>query len=121
MVARIARDPVERIPPLTDDINALEAELDERTTSVAPRLRQVPGVAASAPPSSSAKWQESPGPLASHLCSVQRNSNDTGLSGNTERHRLSRAGNRRHKCRDSLNRLTQARFGPDARSYLDRR
>jgi transposase len=46
VVAKIARDLVERICALTIDINALEAELDERTTSVAPHLRQAPGVAA---------------------------------------------------------------------------
>jgi transposase len=39
VVARIARDLVERIRTLTIDINALEAELDERTTSVAPQTR----------------------------------------------------------------------------------
>lgn len=37
VVARIALDLIERIRALTIDINALEAELDERTTSVAPR------------------------------------------------------------------------------------
>ena len=46
VVAQIARDLVEWIRALTIDINVLEAELDERTKSVAPHLRQVHGVAA---------------------------------------------------------------------------
>lgn len=55
VVAKIAADLVDRIRALTIDINTIEAELDQRTTAIASALREVHGVAASAPRSSSAK------------------------------------------------------------------
>lgn len=80
VVARIARDLVERIRVLTIDINTLESELDERTALLAPHLRQVHGVAAV----SAAKFiGEVAGidrfPLSPRLCTPQRNSADTRL------------------------------------------
>jgi transposase len=80
VVARIAKDQVERIRALTIEINALEAELDERTTSVAP---------ASAPGPRRRRTQRSqvhrrsgrdrPVPVTSRLRPTQRNSADTRL------------------------------------------
>ena len=46
VITQIANDLIERIRALTIDINALESELEERTVSAVPQLRQVDGVAA---------------------------------------------------------------------------
>lgn len=122
VVARIARDLVNRIRALTIEINALERELDERTTTLAPHLRQVHNVAAV----SAAKFI---GEVAGIARFRSRNAfarhNGTAptpvWSGNTDRHRLSRAGNRQINAAIHRVALTQARSLPDARRYLDRR
>jgi len=122
VVARIARDLVERIRTLTIEINALEAELDGRTTSVAPQLRQVHGVAAV----SAAKFIGEVAGIARfrsrHAFARHNGTAPTPVwSGNTERHRLSRAGNRQLNAAIHRVALTQARSWADARDYLDRR
>lgn len=110
VVARIAKDLVERIRALTTDINALEVELDERTTSVAPHLRQVHGVAAV----SAAKFIGEVAGIARfrsrHAFARHNGTAPTPVwSGNTERHRLSRAGNRQFNAAIHRVALTQAR------------
>jgi transposase len=122
VVARIARDLVERIRALTIEMNALEAELDERTTSAAPHLRQVHGVAAD----SAAKFIGEVAGIARfrsrHACARHNGAAPTPVwSGNTERHRLSLAGNRQLDAAIHRVALTQARSWADARDYLDRR
>ena len=122
VVARIAKDLVERIRALTIDINALETELDERTTSVAPHLRQVHGVAAL----SAAKFIGEVAGItrfrSRHAFARHNGTAPTPVwSGNTERHRLSRAGNRQLNAAIHRVALTQARSWADARDYLDHR
>lgn len=90
VIATIATDLVERIRQLTVDINRLEAELDGRTKSSAPNLREIHGVAGV----SAAK-------IIGEAASVDRfrsrnafaRHNGTAptpvWSGNNERHRLS--------------------------------
>jgi transposase len=122
VVAKIAADLVNRIRALTLDINALEAELDQRTAAIAPMLREVHGVAAV----SAAKF-------IGEVAGVQRfrsrhafaRHNGTAptpvWSGNTERHRLNRAGNRQLNAAIHRVALTQARSHPQARDYLNQR
>ena len=110
VVARIARDLVGRIEALTIDVNALETELDERTTSAAPHLRQVHGVAAV----SSAKFIGEVAGIARfrsrHAFARHNGTAPTpAWSGNTDRHRLSRAGNRQLNAAIHRVALTQAR------------
>lgn len=122
VVAKIAAELVERIRTLTVDINALEAELDQRTTTIAPTLRQVHGVAAV----SAAKFI---GEVAGvgrfrsrHAFARHNGTAPTPVwSGNSERHRLSRAGNRQLNAAIHRVALTQARSHPQARDYLDQR
>jgi transposase len=100
VTARIAADLVERIRQLTADINQLRMELEARTETTAPHLRQIHGIGALA----SAK-------LIGEVAGIERfrsrhafaRHNGTAptpvWSGNTDRHRLSRAGNRAAPCR----------------------
>jgi transposase len=122
VIGRLALDLVRRIRALTQDINELEAQLDQRTRTQAAHLRDIHGVAAV----SAAK-------LVGEVAGIQRfrsrhafaRHNGTAptpvWSGNTERHRLSRAGNRQLNAAIHRIALTQARSYPDARAYLQRR
>jgi transposase len=122
VIARIAADLVERIRQLTVDINRLEAELDDRTISSAPHLRQIHGVAGV----SAAKIV---GEVASvgrfrsrHAFARHNGTAPTPVwSGNHERHRLSRAGNRQLNAAIHRIALTQARSQSEARAYLTHR
>jgi transposase len=122
VIARVALDLVTRIRVLTDDIRTLTNELDERTQACAANLRQIHGV----------------GPLAAakfigEIAGIQRFrsrhafAKHTGTaplpvwSGNRERHRLSRTGNRQLNAAIHRVALTQARSHPDAIAFLDRR
>ena len=122
VVARIATDLVDRIRALTIDINAVEAELDDRTAAIAPTLREVHGVAAV----SAAKFIGEVAGIerfrSRHAFARHNGTAPTPVwSGNTERHRLSRAGNRQLNAAIHRVAHTQARSHPQARDYLDQR
>jgi transposase len=122
VLARVAADLVVRIQQLTVDINTLERELDTRTSRLAPNLREIHGVAGI-----------SAGKLIGEVASVGRfhsrhafaRHNGTAptpvWSGNSDRHRLSRAGNRQLNAAIHRIALTQARSHPSAKEYLGRR
>lgn len=122
MIARIAADLVVRIRQLTIDINDLRAELEARTKITAPNLRRVHGVG----PLAAAK-------LIGEVAGVERfksrhafaRHNGTAptpvWSGSTDRHRLSRGGNRQLNAAIHRIALTQARSHPDAIALLTRR
>ena len=92
---RIARDELRRIRELTHTINALEAEIAELVTQVAPQLLAEPGFG-----------PLTAGKLVGEIAGAQRFSSDAKLaraggiapipvsSGKTNRHRLDRGGNR---------------------------
>ncbi|WP_367281774.1 transposase [Ilumatobacter sp.] len=122
VIARIAADLVERIRQLTVDINSLRIELEQRTKSTAPCLRQVHGVG----PLAAAK-------LVGEVAGIERFKSQHAFarhngtaptpvwSGNSDRHRLSRAGNRQLNAAIHRIALTQARSHPDAIAFLRRR
>jgi transposase len=122
VIARIAAELVERIRQLTIDINELRVELETRTEVAAPNLRQVHGIG----PLASAK-------LIGEVAGIRRfrsrhafaRHNGTAptpvWSGNNDRHRLSRAGNRQLNAAIHRAALTQARSHPDAIAFLNRR
>jgi transposase len=122
IIANIARDLLARIRALTVDINRLTAELDERTRDKASNLRAIPGVGAL----SAAKF-------VGEVASIERfksrhafaRHNSTAplpvWSGNRERHRLSRTGNRQLNAALHRIALTQARYHPDAVAFIERR
>jgi transposase len=122
VIARIAADLVDRIGQLTIDIDSLTAELDARTSRSAPNLRQIHGVAGV----SAAKLVGEVAAVARfrsrHAFARHNGTAPTPVwSGNTERHRLSPAGNRQLNAALHRIALTQARSHPQARAYLTHR
>jgi len=122
MVARIAADLVRRIRELTVTIRDLEREIAERVHVLAPTLLLVVGVGVLG----AAK-------LVAETADVRRfkskdayaRHNGTAplpvWSGNRERHRLSRTGNRQINCAIHRIAITQKRCHPAAQTYLDHR
>lgn len=122
VIARVAAELVERVRQLTIDINALRAELEARTVAAAPNLRLLHGIG----PLASAK-------LVGEVAGIRRfrsrhafaRHNGTAptpvWSGNSDKHRLSRAGNRQLNAAIHRAALTQARSHPDAIEFLKRR
>lgn len=122
VIARIAADLVERIRQLTVAINELRTELEARTETAAPNLRRIHGIG----PLASAK-------LIGEVAGVGRfrsrhafaRHNGTAptpvWSGNSDRHRLSRVGNRQLNAAIHRAALTQARSHADAVAFLNRR
>jgi transposase len=122
VLARIAVDLVERIRQLTVDINQLRGELDARTATSATNLRRVHGVG----PLAAAKMIGEVAGIerfkSRHAFARHNGTAPTPVwSGNTDRHRLSRAGNRQLNAAIHRVALTQARSHPDAIAFLRRR
>jgi transposase len=121
-VARIAADLVSRIRDLTVTINQLEREIGELIVRLAPTLLAVVG----AGPLSAAK-------IVAEVADIRRfKSKDAfarhngtaplpAWSGNPNRHRLSRTGNRQLNAAIHRIAITQKRLHPDAQAYLERR
>lgn len=121
-VARIATDLVARIRDLTVTINQLEREIGELVVQIAPTLLVVVGAGAL----TAAK-------IVAEVADVRRfKSKDAfarhngtaplpAWSGNPNRHRLSRTGNRQLNAAIHRIAITQKRLHPDAQAYLERR
>lgn len=111
-----------RLTELRDQIHTLERTLTALVEQLAAPLLALPGCGAL----TAAK-------LLSEIAGIQRFPNDAKLamhagcaplqasSGNHHRHRLNRTGNRQLNCALHRIALTQARFHPPARAYLERR
>jgi transposase len=122
MVARIAADLVGRIRDLTVTVRALESEITVRVGALAPTLSGIVGIG----PLSAAK-------IVAETADVRRfkskdayaRHNGTAplpvWSGNRERHRLSRTGNRQINCTIHRIAITQKRCHPAAQRYLEHR
>jgi transposase len=121
-VARIARDLVARCRALTIDINSLEREITALITPLAPTLLAMCGVGAL----TAAK-------IVGEVADVRRfRSKDAfarhngtapqpAWSGQQDRHRLSRTGNRQLNAALHRITITQGRYHPAAIAYLARR
>lgn len=122
MVARLARDLLTRIGELNRQITALERELRDRVRLLAPTLLQLPGCGVL-----------SAAVLIGETADVRRfRSADayarfTGTapipvwSGNSDRVRLNRGGNRTLNCALHMIAVTQARgVGPRGKAYVDK-
>ena len=122
MVARLARDLLARIGELNRQVTALERELRDRVRLLAPTLLQLPGCGVL-----------SAAVLIGETADVRRfRSADayarfTGTapipvwSGNSDRVRLNRGGNRTLNCALHMIAVTQARgVGPRGKAYVDK-
>jgi transposase len=122
MVARIAREIVDHIRQLTDQERTLAREITERVEHLAPALLAIVGVGAL----TAAK-------IVAEVADIRRfrskdafaRHNGTAplpvWSGNQERHRLARTGNRQLNAAIHRIVITQARCHPAAIAYIERR
>jgi transposase len=119
---RVARDLVARCRSLTRAIVDLDRELEQRTAQTAPALLDLPGCGAL----TAAKLLAEIGPADRFHTDAQlaRHSGVAPLeasSGRVQRHRLDRGGNRQLNCALYRIAITQARYHPPARAYLERK
>ncbi|MDO3398129.1 IS110 family transposase [Nocardioides sp. Root140] len=121
-VARLARGLVERCRLLTAEILELDQELEQLVRAQAPALLEICGCATL----SAAKiLGETAGVRRFRSRHAYARHNGTAplpvWSGNNERHRLSRTGNRQINAAIHRIAITQAHYHPDAKTYLERR
>jgi transposase len=119
---RIARELVIRCRAMNKTICELDKELEQRTDQIAPELLQVPGCGAL----TAAKLLAEIGPVDRFKTDAQlaRHSGVAPLqasSGKVQRHRLDRGGNRQLNAALYRVAITQARYHPAARVYLERK
>jgi transposase len=119
---RIARELVIRCRAMNKTISELDDELEQRTHQIAPALLEVPGCGAL----TAAKLLAEIGPVDRFKTDAQlaRHSGVAPLeasSGKVQRHRLDRGGNRQLNAALYRIAITQARYHPDARAYLERK
>jgi transposase len=122
VLARVALDLVRRIRELTLTINDLEGELDQRTADSAPNLRAVHGVAGLSAAKIIGEVAGIDRFRSRHAFARHNGTAPTPVwSSNSERHRLSKTGNRQLNAATHRIALTQARSLPEARAYLQKR
>jgi transposase len=119
---RVAKELVVRCRSLTRTITGLDRELEQRTAEMAPGLLELPGCGAL----TAAKLVAEIGPIGRFQTDAQlaRHSGVAPLeasSGRVQRHRLDRGGNRQLNAALYRIAITQARYHPAARSYLERK
>jgi transposase len=122
MRVRIARDELRRMRELTQTIKALQLEIAKLVARIAPQLLTEPGCG----PLTAAK-------LVGEIAGAHRFSSDAKLaraaglapipisSGNTDRHRLDRGGNRQINAAIHRIAITRARCHPETRAYIARK
>lgn len=122
VVGRISLSLVQRILTLTIDIRALESELDERTATLAPTLRNVYGIAAINAAKIIGEVAGVGRFRSRHAFARHNGTAPTPVwSGNRDRVRLSRAGNRQLNAAIHRIAVTQARSFSPARDYIEHR
>jgi transposase len=119
---RLARELVTRCRSLNRAIDELDQELAQRTEQTAPALLELAGCAAI----TAAKLLAEIGPIERFRSDAQlaRHSGVAPLeasSGRVQRHRLDRGGNRQLNAALHRIAITQARYHPEARTYLERK
>jgi transposase len=120
--ARIARKLTTRCRELNAEIAALEREIEQLTEDLAPELLALPGVGGL---TAACLVGETAGAL--RFASAARFAMHAGVaplpvsSGQTQRHRLNRRGNRRLNCALHRIAVTQMRTHEPAKLYLERR
>jgi transposase len=119
---RLARELVARCRSLDRTIAALDQELEQRVTELAPALLDLAGCGAI----TAAKLLAEVGPIGRFQNDAQlaRYSGVAPLeasSGRIQRHRLDRGGNRQLNAALYRIAITQARIHPSARAYLERK
>jgi transposase len=122
MQVRLARELVSSCRSLNRTIAELDQELEQQLAPIAPALLELPGCAAV----TAAKLLAEIGPIDRFRSDAQlaRHSGVAPLeasSGRTQRHHLDRGGNRQLNAALDRIAITQARYHPPARAYLERK
>jgi transposase len=122
MQVRLARELVAACRSLNRTIAELDQELEQQTAEIAPALLELPGCAAV----TAAKLLAEIGPIDRFKSDAQlaRHSGVAPLeasSGRSQRHRLDRGGNRQLNAALYRIAITQSRYHPEARAYLERK
>lgn len=122
VISEIARDLVERLAELTISVNRLQRRIEVLAAELAPSLLRLPGCAGL----TAAK-------LIAETADVERFHSSAAFamhngtapipvwSGNQQRHRLNRGGNRQLNVALHRIAITQIRLGGEARAYVARR
>lgn len=122
MRRRIALDELRRVRELTREVRSLERELKDRMDELAPGLLAIPGCSAI-----------NAAHLIGQIAGATRFSGEAAFamhvgcaplpvsSGQSNRHRLNRCGNRRLNSTIHLIAVTQARMHPAAIAYMERK
>jgi transposase len=122
VVARIARELVVDIAALTRRILVLEREIDGLVRTLAPRTLALAGCGSL---SAAKALGETAGVLRFRSCSAFARHNGSApipvWSGNSDRHRLNRGGNRQLNLVLHRIAITQIRLGGEGRRYFDKR
>jgi transposase len=119
---RIARDELCHLRELSDTINLLQVEIADLVAQVAPQLLSEPGVG---PLTAGKLIGEIAG--AQRFCSDAKLARAAGIapipvsSGNTNRHRLDRGGNRQINTAIHRVAITRARCHPETKAYIERK
>ena len=119
---QLARELVTTCRQLNRQIAELDQQLQQRVKQAAPALLELPGCAAV----TAAKLLAEIGPIDRFRSDAQlaRHSGVAPLeasSGRTQRHRLDRGGNRQLNAALYRIAITQSRYHPPARDYLERK
>ncbi|MFY9578960.1 MAG: IS110 family transposase [Gaiellaceae bacterium] len=119
---RLARELVSRCRSLNRAIAELDQELEQHAAAIAPALLELPGCAAV----TAAKLLAEIGPIDRFKTDAQlaRHGGVAPLeasSGRVQRHRLDRGGNRQLNAALYRIAITQSRYHPGARAYLERK
>ena len=119
---QIARELLNRCKALTRSIAALDRELHQQATAIAPQLLELPGCGGL----TASKLLCEIGPIDRFRSDSQlaRHAGVAPLdasSGKHQRHRLDRGGNRQLNCALHRIAVTQGRVHPPARAYLERK
>ena len=123
VVARLCRDLIDRCRQLTDQISGLETEIEAHTRDLAPALMAIRGCGALTAAKIVGETADVRRFRSRHAYARHNGTAPLPVwSSNRPRHRLSRTGNRQLNAAMHRIAITQARYHPDARQYLqDRR
>jgi transposase len=122
IVARLARDLVERCRQLSIEIAAVDKELQVLVGPLAPALLDLCGCATITAAKIVGETADIRRFRSRHAYARHNGTAPLPVwSGNRVRHRLSRAGNRQLNAAIHRVAITQAHYHPDARAFLERR
>jgi transposase len=122
IVAMLCRELVDRCRQLTTRITSLDSEITAKIVKLAPTLLAIPGCGALTAAKIVGETADIRRFRSRHAWARHNGTAPLPVwSGNRERHRLSRTGNRQLNAALHRIAITQAHYHPDARTYLAQR